>query len=96
MAKTRIIMTEKVVPVFPKGVRLKFDKKRKQWVVLAPERMFVLDEIGISVMHCVDGKSNVDEIVDSLSKQFKAPREEILDDVVEMLQDMADKGVLDE
>ena len=87
-------MTHKAIPVFPKGVRLKLDKKRQRWVVLAPERMFVLDEVGTSVMHCVDGKSNISEIADLLAKRFNAPREEILDDVMEMLQDMADKGVL--
>ena len=94
MAKIRIILRENSVPKFPKGVRLQHDTKRDQWVILAPERMFVLDDISISVMECIEEGLTVGHVVDRLTGRFNAPREEILKDVLEMLQDMADKGVL--
>ena len=94
MEKIRIILTEQSIPKFPKGVRLKHDTKRNQWVILAPERMFVLDDIGISVMQCIEEELTISNVVNRLTDRFNAPRKEILKDVLEMLQDMADKGVL--
>ncbi len=94
MLKNRAIITDVSIPKLPKGVRLKYDQKRKNWIVLAPERMFVLDEISSSIMRHVDGVISVGKIADLLAAQFNSPRKEILDDVIEMLQDMADKGIL--
>ncbi len=91
----RTIMAESSVPAFPRGVRLKHDEVRSQWVILAPERMFVIDEIGLAIMQHIDGEMAVDRIVDQLAEKFQAPREQILGDVIQMLQDFADKGVLE-
>ncbi len=90
----RTIMAESSVPAFSRGVRLKHDEVRSQWVILAPERMFVIDEIGLAIMQHIDGETAVDRIVDQLAEKFQAPREQILGDVIQMLQDFADKGVL--
>jgi len=82
------------VPRLPVGVRLKHDAVRKQWVLLAPERMFVLDEIALEVLRACDGTHSVDAIVDGFASRFGAPRETIFADVNALLQDFADKGVL--
>ncbi|MFP6729466.1 MAG: pyrroloquinoline quinone biosynthesis peptide chaperone PqqD [Alphaproteobacteria bacterium] len=89
-----VMIGETSVPAFPRGVRLKHDEVRTQWVILAPERMFVLDDIGLAIMQGVDGEATVSGIVDDLAEKFQAPREQILGDVIEMLQGFADKGVL--
>ncbi|MEE8504975.1 MAG: pyrroloquinoline quinone biosynthesis peptide chaperone PqqD, partial [Kiloniellales bacterium] len=65
---------------------------RDQWVVLAPERVLVLDEPALEVLKRCDGNASVDAIVDELTAAYDAPREEIGADVNAMLQDMADKG----
>ena len=83
-----------MIPRFPRGVRLHHDQARERWVVMAPERMFVLDNIGLAIMQGVDGEATVSGIVDDLAEKFQAPREQILGDVIEMLQGFADKGVL--
>ncbi len=90
----RTIIDETLVLRFPRGVRLKNDEARNQWIVLAPERMFVLDDIAQAIMREVDGEKTVSIIVDNLAEKFQAPRDQILGDVVTMLQDFADKGVL--
>ena len=90
----RKIIVESSVPAFPRGVRLKHDEVRSRWVILAPERMFVLDDIGLAIMQRIDGGTAVDRIVDILADSFQAPRERILGDVINMLQDFADKGVI--
>ena len=82
------------VPRLPRGVKLRFDKQRDNWVVLAPERLFVPDPIALEVIKRCDGAAQVSEIVDDLAKTFDAERTVIDRDVKVLLQDLADKGVL--
>jgi pyrroloquinoline quinone biosynthesis protein D len=81
-------------PRFAPGVRLRFDETRQAFIVLAPERLFVPDETALAVLKLVDGARATAAIVDDLAARFEAPREEIEGDVLELLQDLADKGVL--
>ena len=90
-----VAIDETSVPQLPRGVRLKFDKPRDQWVLLAPERMFVLDDIALEIIRGCDGKASVGVIVDDLAARFEAPRKVVLKDVVTLLQDFTDKGVID-
>lgn len=90
----RTVIVEASVPRLPRGVRLKFDKPRDQWVVLAPERMFALDAIAHAVVRGCDGEASVADIVDGLVAAYGAPRETISRDVIKLLQDFADKGVI--
>ena len=90
----RAVMDEQSVPRLPRGVRFKFDNPRDQWVVLAPERVFVLDAVGVEIIRRCDGESSVAGIIDGLVEAYKAPREMILKDVDQFLQDFADKGVI--
>ena len=84
----------RVIPAFARGVRLRFDEARAVWVVLAPERLFLPDEVALEVLKLVDGARTLGDIADELSTRFAAPRQEILDDVAEMLADFAAKGAL--
>ena len=90
----RITITETSVPGLPVGVKLRFDKQRDQWVILAPERLFVLDSIALEIVKRCDGKASVAEIVNDLAETFQAPRDVILKDVGALLQDLADKRIL--
>ncbi len=90
-------MTEAVaasVPAFNRGFRLRHDAVRDAWVVLAPERLFQLDEVAVEVLKLVDGIRSVPGIVDILAARFAAPREAIAADVEAMLRDLADKGAI--
>ncbi len=88
------VIDEGSVPRLPRGVRIKFDRPRDQWVILAPERMFVLDAVGLDIARACDGAASVSNIVAGLAETYKAPYEVILGDVVRFLQDFADKGVI--
>jgi pyrroloquinoline quinone biosynthesis protein D len=77
---------------FAPGVRLHEDRARARWVVMAPERMLVPDEIALEVLRLVDGTRDLDSIVDALAAKFAAPRAEIATDVAALLDDMAEKG----
>ena len=82
------------VPAFNRGFRLRHDAVRDAWMVLAPERLFMLDGPAVEVLQLVDGKRTVPEIIDQLAVKFAAPRDQIEADVVAMLQDLTDKGAI--
>jgi pyrroloquinoline quinone biosynthesis protein D len=90
----RVLVGEASVPRLVRGTRLQFDKHRDQWIVQAPERLFVLDPIALEIVQRCDGIASVTAIVDELAAKFNAPRDVILRDVNSMLQDFADKGVM--
>ena len=82
------------VPKLPRHVKLRFDKSRDRWVILAPERVLVPDEIALEIVKRCTGEASVAAIVDDLAASFGAPREEVESDVASLLQDLVDKGLM--
>jgi pyrroloquinoline quinone biosynthesis protein D len=82
------------VPSFRRGVRLRFDAVRGSWVLLAPEKLFMPDEIAVEILKLVDGKRSIDAIVGDLAARFQAPRDLIATDVIGALQDLAVRGAV--
>ncbi|WP_420136621.1 pyrroloquinoline quinone biosynthesis peptide chaperone PqqD [Sphingomonas sp.] len=82
------------VPAFRRGVKFRFDTVRDAWVLLAPEKLFMPDEIGVEILKLVDGVRSIDAIVDDLAARFDAPREVIATDVVAALQDLSARGAV--
>jgi pyrroloquinoline quinone biosynthesis protein D len=79
---------------FPPHVKFRFDATRDRWVVLAPERLLLPDEMSIEILRLLDGERSVDAMIDALAAKFDAPRAEIASDVKTLLQDLADKGTV--
>ncbi len=88
-------LDERSVPRLGRGVRLKHDKTRESWMLLAPERMFELDAVAIEIVNRIDGTSDLGAIVDDLASTFNAERNQILADVLEFLEELADKRAID-
>lgn len=82
------------IPSYAPGVRLREDRIRGGWVVLAPERLFVPDEHAVAVLQLVDGTRTVADIVDNLASRYDAARELIANDVLAMLHDLKVKGAI--
>jgi pyrroloquinoline quinone biosynthesis protein D len=82
------------VPALARGVRLRFDKARDTWVLLAPEKVLMPDQIAVEILKRCNGKATVAAIVDDLTATFGAQRAQISADVQAFLQDLADKGML--
>ena len=82
------------VPKFMPGVRLQYSEARQQWIVQAPERVLMPDETAVAVLKRCDGRTTVADIGEALAREYDAPPEVVTGDVVEMLQDLADKGVI--
>ena len=89
----RTIVSGDLALKLPRHAKLRFDKARDKWIILAPERVFELDEIAYEVISRCDGERTVTDVVNELCLKFdQVEREVIMNDVVGMLQNLADKG----
>ena len=84
------------VPRLARGVRLQFSEPRGQWIVQAPERVLMPDEIAVAVLQRCDGEVDVGRIAAALAEAYQAPLDVVTTDIVEMLQDLVDKGVVED
>ena len=82
-------------PRLPRGVRLKQDLVRNEWLLLAPERVIKLNPVAQAILQRCTGLASVDAIVDDLAQTFAADRSRIDTDVRALLADLAQKRLLD-
>ena len=90
----RLLIGPGSTPVLPRHIKLRHDQARDRWTILAPERVFSPDAIAVAVLHLCDGERTADAIAEELARSYNAPKAQILADVLAMLQDLADKGVV--
>ncbi len=95
-ARSRTVIAASSVPRFPRGTRFRFDATRQAWVILAPERLLMPDEIAVEVLKLVDGERTVAAIAAEMAARFGAPHDEVLADIVSLLQELADDTVLED
>ena len=86
------MITQDAVAFLPRGVRTHRDQVRAADVLLAPERVLMLDQIGLAILSRLNGVATVADISQDLAKTFAAPRVVIEGDVIEYLSDLRDKG----
>ncbi|HWA80310.1 MAG TPA: pyrroloquinoline quinone biosynthesis peptide chaperone PqqD [Acetobacteraceae bacterium] len=87
-------LTESSRPGLSPHTRMKNDAARGGWVLLAPERVLMLDPIAAEILTLCDGITEIGAIAEELARRHAAPREEVLVDVIEMLQGLRDKGLI--
>jgi pyrroloquinoline quinone biosynthesis protein D len=88
------MIAETVIPGFRRGVKFRFDAVRRDWVLLAPERIFVPDAIAVEILKLVDGETSIGGIVDTLAARFDAPRDEIAVDVIGVFDTLSSRGAI--
>ncbi len=82
------------------GVMLRHDRLRGQWMLMAPERLLVLDEPALAVVRAVTATragpeaGTVADAIDQLAAEYDAPRAEIATDALELLTDLRNTGYL--
>jgi pyrroloquinoline quinone biosynthesis protein D len=91
----RIKLEGSTIPRFPRGVRLKHDDARDEWLLLAPERVVKPDPIALEILRLCDGIATLDTIIDTLATRFSADRARIETDVRAMLNELAGKRMVD-
>jgi pyrroloquinoline quinone biosynthesis protein D len=91
---SRLIVAGDVVLKMPRHIKLRHDAGRGRWIILGPERVFNPDDTAVEVLKLIDGQRSVSSIAEALSQEYQAPLEVVTEDIVAMLQDLTDKGVL--
>jgi coenzyme PQQ biosynthesis protein PqqD len=84
-----------VIPRLPRGVRLKRDEMRGEWLLLAPERVVKVDAIAVAILERCDGAATIESIVDDLAATYAADRTRIDADVRALLNELAAKRMVD-
>lgn len=82
------------IPRLAPGVRFRHDATRDAWVLLAPERLLLPDEIACAVLHEIDSVRDEAVIVDRLAEHYDAPRALIAGDVATLIDGLIADGVL--
>jgi len=83
------------IPTLARGVRLRHDEARGQWVLLAPERVLNPDPVAVEILKKVDGVRSIDTIVDELASTFIVERERVATDVDAFLAGLVEKGMIE-
>ncbi len=90
----RLMIDRATKPHLPRYLKLRHDAGRDQWVLLAPERILTPDNTAVAVLQLCDGERTVDDIaVKPSTSEYSAPADVIAADVVDLLQDLADKDI---
>jgi pyrroloquinoline quinone biosynthesis protein D len=92
--RQRAMITVASKPVMPSYIKMRHDAGRGRWLILAPERLFDPDPIAVEVLKLCDGARTVGDIAALLAKEYNAPQKDIETDIIAMLQELADKGVV--
>ena len=79
-------------PRLATGARLSYDDVREEHVLLIPEGAVRLNPTAAQVLELCDGERSVDDIVGALSERYDGA--DVRDDVVELVDAMAQKGLL--
>jgi pyrroloquinoline quinone biosynthesis protein D len=85
------MIADEARPRLPRGVRLREDKVRERWVLLAPERVVKVNPIAVEILKLCDGSRTLGEIVAGLAERFKADPERVGTDVRALLASLAEK-----
>jgi pyrroloquinoline quinone biosynthesis protein D len=88
-------VADQAVPAMAPGVRLRFDKVRESWILLAPERAMKLDQIAAAILERVDGERSLEAIVADLAATYSAPPEQIAGDVRRFVAGLLEKRMLE-
>ncbi len=89
------MIADTAVPVIPRGVRMHRDNVRNTWVLLAPERLLPVDDIGHAILSHVDGQRSFSTIVSELAAAYSAPEDVIAVDASEFITKLTDRRFLD-
>jgi pyrroloquinoline quinone biosynthesis protein D len=91
---SRLIIERETRPHLPAYLKLRHDAGRGRWILLAPERVLTPDDTAVAILKLCDGKRTVEEIVETLAKEYSASADVIRADVLDLLQGLADKGYI--
>jgi pyrroloquinoline quinone biosynthesis protein D len=89
------VITGATIAKLARGVRLREDPVRGQTVLLAPERALALDDIAVAVVKALDGERTLDAIAEEFARQFDAPKDQILGDIMSFVEEFSNRRMLE-
>jgi pyrroloquinoline quinone biosynthesis protein D len=89
------VIADDARPRLPRGVRLREDKVRSRWVLLAPERVVKVNPIAVEILKLCDGSRTLGEIVTGLAERFNADPARVGTDVRTLIASLAEKRMAD-
>jgi coenzyme PQQ biosynthesis protein PqqD len=92
---TTASLADDAVPRLPRGVRLSYDEARKRWLLLAPERLYELNDVALAVLKLVDGQRSLAAIAGELARTYNADAAVILADAKELVHGLAQKRLIE-
>jgi pyrroloquinoline quinone biosynthesis protein D len=94
MTERATVLAMDAQPHLADFVRPQFDKARETWILQAPERVLVLDDISKEILDRCDGETSLEKIITSLAQEYDAPKDVIGHDVLAVLELLLEKGFL--
>ena len=91
---TTVELDEARPVALPAWVRLRRDRVRDKWVLLAPERVLFPCATSVDILERLGSAPTLGALIDGLAAEYDAPREEVSCDVKAMLADLAAQGFL--
>lgn len=88
-------LADDAVPKLPRGVRLSYDEARQRWLLLAPERLYELNDVALAVLKLVDGRRSLAAIAGELAQTYNADAAVILADAKELVHGLAQKRLIE-
>lgn len=82
-------------PRLAPGVRLRHDKVRDGWILLAPESLIEANAVAVEVLKRCTGEATLDALVDDLATTFSADRAVVNADVRALLSELVEKRLVD-
>lgn len=79
-------------PRLATGARLRYDEVREEHLLLIPEGAVHLNPSAAEVLELCDGERSLEDIVGALSARYAGA--DLRDDVVELVDAMAQKGLV--
>ena len=89
------LLDDEAVPKLPRGVRLSYDEARQRWLLLAPERLYELNDVALAVLKLVDGRRSLAAIAGELARTYNADAAVILADARDLVQGLVHKRLIE-
>jgi len=89
------VITPAYKPALASKARLRFDRASGGYLLLYPERGLALNASAASILKLCDGERTIDGIVEELQRAHAdRPGPQLRQDVLEFLEEMAKRGLL--
>ena len=83
-------------PRLSSRARLRWDKVEKRHMLVFPEAALLLNETAAEILKLCDGARTIEQIVDTLARQFVGTdRKMIADEVTDLLTRLQTRGLLE-